>query len=132
MVSVSRRVIVRRRLLADHERHIPTELRTSYTCRDAADTAPLLSPTPNAEPWPATFAKYASRTPAAVTTYVSARRPTDNEAAALALPPTAIVLVRDTITADAARKPIDLTRSVWPAESTTVSHYQAAEDALDR
>lgn len=40
----------------------------------------------------------------------------------LGLAVTAIVLVRDTVTHDATGQPIDATRSVWPAESTTLNH----------
>jgi hypothetical protein len=54
----------------------------------------------------------------------AARHPGRDEAAALHLPPTATVFVRDTTTAHATptgETPVDRTLSVWPAESTTLT-----------
>lgn len=65
-----------------------------------------------------------SRHPPAPSSTPPPRRPSRDEAAALHLPPTATVLVRDTTTACAtttSETPIDHTRSVWPAEFTTLT-----------
>lgn len=115
-------VIVRRRLLTDEAGQVPTELRTSHLPTDIAEATPLLSPIAIPGPWPQALAQHSRRAPVTVDTYTTARRATEPEAAALRLAPPAIVLVRDTVTSDAQGQPIDATRSVWPAEATTIEH----------
>jgi DNA-binding GntR family transcriptional regulator len=49
---------------------------------------------------------------------VTARHPNHEEAAALALPSDAAVLVREDIYEDRRGSPVDFTRTVWPGDTT--------------
>jgi len=48
----------------------------------------------------------------------TARHPNHEEAAALALPSDAAVLVREDIYEDRRGSPVDFTRTVWPGDTT--------------
>jgi DNA-binding GntR family transcriptional regulator len=119
--DVTAPVIVRYRVCTDAQ-GIPTEQRISYLPADVAESTPLMSPVPIAAPWDQALAAHARRTPTSASVSAYARRPADSEAAALGLSPAATVLVRDTVTYDLSGVPVDVTRSVWPAESTTLGH----------
>ncbi|MCO6006895.1 UTRA domain-containing protein [Actinoallomurus purpureus] len=78
----------------------------------------------NPQPWPIALAHYTGRSPALVASHVTARHPTDAEAAALHLTHHDAVLVRDDTHTDAHGNPIDHTRSVWPGDTTRLTaHY---------
>jgi DNA-binding GntR family transcriptional regulator len=50
--------------------------------------------------------------------HLTARHPTQEEAAALALASDAAVLVREEIYQDRRGSPVDFTRTVWPGDAT--------------
>jgi DNA-binding GntR family transcriptional regulator len=113
-------VVVRRRVTAD-ERGLPVQLRTSYLPRPVAEGTPLAMPEPVSEPWPDALAIYAGR-PATVTdSRISARHPTDSEAAVFGLALSACLLVRTDVTHDDTGVPADCTITVWPADGVSLA-----------
>lgn len=113
-------VNVRRRIITDPGGSVPLELRTSYTPGIKPDS-PLASPDVIAQPWPQALSAHTPHAPATASSTISARHPSDYEAAALKLPTHAIVIVRATTLQTVTGATIDFTTCVWPAESTTLS-----------
>jgi DNA-binding GntR family transcriptional regulator len=110
-------VIVRRRLMAATD-GTPVQLRTSYIPAQLVGNTPLAQPEPILEPWITALAQHLGGNPALVASHITARHPTHDEAPALALPPDAVVLVREDLHHDEHRALIDYTRTVWPGDTT--------------
>ena len=68
--------------------------------------------------WPAALTTYLGRQIRLASSQVTARHPNHEEAAALALPSDAAVLVREDIYQDRRGIPVDFTRTVWPGDTT--------------
>ena len=68
--------------------------------------------------WPAALATYLGTQVRLASSQVTARHPNHEEAAALALPSDAAVLVREDIYEDRRGSPVDFTRTVWPGDTT--------------
>jgi GntR family transcriptional regulator len=113
-------VIVRRCLLAAPD-GTPVQLRTSYTPAPLAEGTPLAQPEPLPEPWQAALAEHTHRHARLGASHITARHPHSDEAAALALPTDAAVLVRTDISHDEHGTPIDYTRTVWPGDTTRLA-----------
>jgi DNA-binding GntR family transcriptional regulator len=113
-------VIVRRCLLAASD-GTPVQLRTSYIPSPTAEGTPLAQPEPAGEPWQAALAEHTGRHIRLSASHITARHPHSDEAAALALPPDAAVLVRTDIHHDEHGTPIDYTRTVWPGDTTRLT-----------
>lgn len=110
-------LVVRRRLTTDAH-GMPLELRTSYLISDFAQDTSLASPEPIEGSWAAALTAADGETLGAVKSQVTARHPTDAEAAILRLRPAACALVRTKTTYDRNDRPIDHTITVWPGENT--------------
>lgn len=110
-------VVVRRRLTTD-EHGTPVEFRASYMQHDFAQGTALAEAEPVTGSWNDALASASGKALRKAQRQVSARHPTDSEAAMLGLRPTACVLVRVETTQDQAGHPLDHTVTVWPAEST--------------
>jgi DNA-binding GntR family transcriptional regulator len=119
--DLSEAVVARRRILADAS-GVAGELRTSWLPQGVAMNTPLAFHEVLSEPWPVALARLSGRVCASSTASVRARRPDEHEMTALGLSESAIVLVRAVTTADPQSVPLDVTRSVWPADSTTLTH----------
>jgi DNA-binding GntR family transcriptional regulator len=68
--------------------------------------------------WPAALTTYLGKQVRLASSQVTARHPNHEEAAALALPSDAAVLVREDIYEDRRGSPVDFTRTVWPGDTT--------------
>ena len=68
--------------------------------------------------WPAALTTYLGKQVRLASSQATARHPTHEEAAALALPSDAAVLVREDIYEDRRGSPVDFTRTVWPGDTT--------------
>jgi len=110
-------VIVRRCLLAASD-GTPVQLRTSYIPAPLAQGTPLAQPEPLSESWQAALTEHTGRHARLAASHITARHPHSDEAAALALPPDAAVLVRSDIHHDERGTPIAYTRTVWPGDTT--------------
>jgi GntR family transcriptional regulator, phosphonate transport system regulatory protein len=113
----SRQVIVRRRLTAAPD-STPVQFRVSYVPAELAQGSPIAQPAAIADEWPAALATYLGAQVRLASSQVTARHPNHEEAAALALPSDAAVLVREDIYADRRGNPVDFTRTVWPGDTT--------------
>ena len=113
----SRQVIVRRRLAAAPD-NTPVQFRVSYVPAELAEGTPIAQPTAIADAWPAALTTYLGKQVRLASSQVTARHPSHEEAAALALPSDAAVLVRDDIYEDRRGNPVDFTRTVWPGDTT--------------
>jgi UTRA domain-containing protein len=113
----SRQVIVRRRLAAAPD-DTPVQFRVSYIPAELAEGTPIAQSTAITEAWPAALTTYLGRQIHLASSLVTARRPNHEEAAALALPSDAAVLVREDIYEDRRGSPVDFTRTVWPGDTT--------------
>jgi DNA-binding GntR family transcriptional regulator len=113
----SRQVIVRRRLAAAPD-NTPVQFRISYTPAELAEGTPIAQPTAIADAWPAALTTYLGKQIRLASSQITARHPNQEEAAALALPSDAAVLVREDIYQDQRGNPVDFTRTVWPGDTT--------------
>ena len=110
-------VIVRRRLLSATD-GTPLELRVSYLPTELAEGTPIAQTQAIPEEWPAALATYLGRQVRRASSHVTARHPSQEEAAALALASDAAVLVREDSHEDQDGMRVDYTRTVWPGDST--------------
>jgi DNA-binding GntR family transcriptional regulator len=110
-------VIVRRRLLAAKD-GTPVQFRISYLHTELAENTPIAEPQPILDAWPAALATYLGKQVRLASSQVTARHPTHEEAAALALASDAAVIVREDLYEDQRRSPVDYTRTVWPGDTT--------------
>jgi len=113
----SRQVITRRRLVAAPD-GTPVQFRTSYLPAELADGTPIAQPQAIPETWPAALATYLGKQVHLASSQVTARHPSQEEAAALALPSDAAVLVREDVYQDQRGNTVDFTRTVWPGDTT--------------
>jgi DNA-binding GntR family transcriptional regulator len=113
----TRPVIVRRRLLAAPD-ETPVQFRVSYLPAELAERTPIAQPQAIPEAWPAALTTYLGRQVRLANSHITARHPTHEEAAALALASDAAVLVREDIYQDRRGSPVDFTRTVWPGDAT--------------
>ena len=113
----SRQVIVRRRLAAAPD-DTPVQFRISYIPAELAEGTPIAQPTAITDAWPAALTTYLGKQVRLASSQVTARHPNHEEAAALALPSDAAVLVREDIYEDRRGSPVDFTRTVWPGDTT--------------
>ena len=113
----SRQVIVRRRLAAAPD-ETPVQFRTSYIPAELAEGTPIAQSTAITDAWPTALTTYLGRQIRLASSQVTARHPNHEEAAALALPSDAAVLVREDIYEDRRGNPVDYTRTVWPGDTT--------------
>ncbi|XVQ08469.1 GntR family transcriptional regulator [Spirillospora sp. CA-255316] len=109
---------VRRRIITDGASTTPLEIRTSYTIH--VPEGPITRTDPIPECWHQALNAHTVHTVTATASTINARHPTPYEGATLRVPPHAIVLVRATTHHSELGPPIDLTVSVWPAETTTI------------
>ena len=108
----SRQVIVRRRLVAAPG-NTPVQFRVSYVPAELAEGTPVAQSAAIPDAWPAALTTYLGRQVRLASSQVTARHPNHEEAAALALPSDAAVLVREDIYQDRRGSPVDFTRTVW-------------------
>ena len=113
----SRQVIVRRRLAAAPD-STPVQFRISYVPAELADGTPIAQPAAITDAWPAALITYLGKQVRLASSQITARHPNHEEAAALALPSDAAVLVREDIYEDRSGSPVDFTRTVWPGDTT--------------
>jgi len=113
----TRPVIVRRRLLAAAD-DTPVQFRVSYLPAELAQSTPIAQPHPITDAWPTALTTYLGRQVHLASSHVTARHPTPEEAAALALASDAAVLVREDLYHDRRGTPVDFTRTVWPGDAT--------------
>jgi GntR family transcriptional regulator len=113
----SRQVIVRRRLAAAPD-DTPVQFRVSYIPAELAEGTPIAQSTAITDAWPAALTTYLGKQVRLASSQVTARHPNHEEAAALALPSDAAVLVREDIYEDRRGSPVDFTRTVWPGDTT--------------
>lgn len=113
----TRPVIVRRRLLAAPD-ETPVQFRVSYLPAELAQNTPIAQPHAIPDAWPAALTTYLGRQVRLASSHLTARHPTPEEAAALALASDAAVLVREDIHEDRRGSPVDFTRTVWPGDAT--------------
>src|SRR5262249_54233940 len=109
----ARPVIVRRRVLAAAD-ETPVQFRGRYLPAELAENTPTAQPHATPDAWPAALTTYLGRQVRLASSHVTARHPTPEEAAALALASDAAVLVREDIYQDRRGSPVDFTRTVWP------------------
>ena len=95
----SRQVIVRRRLAAAPD-DTPVQFRVSYIPAELAEGTPIAQSTAITDAWPAALTTYLGKQVRLASSQVTARHPNHEEAAALALPSDAAVLVREDIYKD--------------------------------
>ena len=113
----TRPVIVRRRLLAAAD-ETPVQFRVSYLPAELAQSTPIAQPHPIPDAWPTALTTYLGRQVRLASSHVTARHPTPEEAAALALASDTAVLVREDLYQDRRGNPVDFTRTVWPGDAT--------------
>jgi DNA-binding GntR family transcriptional regulator len=113
----ARQVIVRRRLSAAPD-NTPVQFRVSYVPAELAAGTPIAQAAAIPDAWPATLGTYLGTQVRLASSQITARHPNHEEAAALALPSDAAVLVREDIYQDRRGNPVDLTRTVWPGDTT--------------
>ncbi len=113
----SRQVIVRRRLRAALD-NTPVQFRVSYIPAELAKGTPITQAPAISDDWPAALAAYLGTQVRLASSQITARHPNHEEAAALALPSDAAVLVREDIHQDRRGNPVDFTRTVWPGDTT--------------
>ena len=89
--------------------HRPAEL---------AEGTPIAQSTAITDAWPAALTTFLGKQVRLASSQVTARHPNYEEAAALALPSDASVLVREDIYQDRRGNPVDFTRTVWPGDTT--------------
>jgi DNA-binding GntR family transcriptional regulator len=94
------------------------ELRVSYLPAEPTGTTPIAEPRPIPEAWPAALATHLGRQVRLASSHLTARHPSQEEAAALALASDAAVLVREETHEDQNGRPVDYTRTIWPGDST--------------
>jgi hypothetical protein len=73
----------------------PVQFRISYVPAELAEGTPIAQSTAITDPWPAALTTYLGKQVRLVSSQVTARHPNHEEAAALALPSYAAVLVRE-------------------------------------
>jgi DNA-binding GntR family transcriptional regulator len=110
-------VIVRRRLLAAAD-ETPVQFRVSYLPAELAENTPIAQPHAIPDAWLTALTTYLGRQVRLASSHVTARHPTPEEAAALALASDAAVLVREDLYHDRRGIPVDFTRTVWPGDAT--------------
>lgn len=115
-VTTTTPVLVRRRVFVDAG-GAPVQLRTSYLPLALAAGTPLSATEVLDAPWPFALASCTHHDLAECATQITARHPTDVEAAALDLRADSAVLVRDDVTYDTENDPLDFTRTVWPGDT---------------
>jgi hypothetical protein len=113
----SRQVIVRRRLAAAPD-NTPVQFRVSYIPAELAEGTPIAQATAIPDAWPAALTTYLGKQVRLASSQATARHPNHEEAAALALPSDAAVLIREDIYQDRRGNPVDFTRTVWPGDTT--------------
>ena len=96
----------------------PVQFRISYVPADLAGGTPIAQSTAITDAWPAALTTYLGKQVRLASSQVTARHPNHEEAAALALPSDAAVLVREDIYEDRRGSPVDFTRTVWPGDTT--------------
>ena len=97
-----------------HSCPVPRQLRSGRAGRGRADRGSPAIP----DEWPAALTTYLGNQIRLASSQVTARHPNHEEAAALALPLDAAVLVREDIYEDWRGSPVDFTRTVWPGDTT--------------
>ena len=107
-----------RRRLAGAPDNTPVQFRVSYIPAELAEGTPIAQPTAINNAWPAALGIYLGTQVRLASSQVTARHPNHEEAAALALPSDAAVLVREDIYQDRRGNPVDFTRTVWPGDTT--------------
>ena len=113
----TRPVIVRRRLLAAAD-ETPVQFRVSYLPAELAQNTAIAQLHAIPDAWPTALSTYLGRQVRLASSHLTARHPTPEEAAALALASDAAVLVREDIYQDQRGSPVDFTRTVWPGDAT--------------
>jgi DNA-binding GntR family transcriptional regulator len=113
----SRQVIVRRRLVTAPD-GTPVQFRISYLPAELAEGTPIAQPQAIPDAWPAALTTYLGKQVRLASSHVTARHPSQEEAAALALASDAAVLVREDIHHDRRGNPVDYTRTIWPGDTT--------------
>jgi len=113
----ARQVIVRRSLAAAPD-NTPVQFRVSYILAEMADGTPIAQAPAIPGAWPAALTTYLGTQVRLASSQVTARHPNHEEAAAMALPSDAAVLVREDIYQDRRGNPVDFTRTVWPGDTT--------------
>ncbi|TYB56820.1 GntR family transcriptional regulator [Nonomuraea sp. PA05] len=115
-------VVVRRRVTMDSEGG-PIQYRVSYLAPNvSSENPPLASTDVIDEPWLDALTTHTGRTIKVSESYICARHPTDTEAAMLALPLGACVLVRVDRAVDEDGQPADYTITVWPGDTTRIQN----------
>ena len=108
---------MRRRLTAAPD-NTPVQFHVSYVPAELAGGTPIAQSTAIPDGWPAALNTYLGTQVRLASSQITARHPNHEEAAALALPSDAAVLVREDIYQDRRGTPIDFTRTVWPGDTT--------------
>ena len=108
---------MRRRLTAAPD-NTPVQFRVSYIPAELAEGTPIAESAAITDAWAAALTTYLGRQVRLASSQVTARHPNHEEAAALALPSDAAVLVREDIYEDRRGNPVDFTRTVWPGDTT--------------
>ena len=108
---------MRRRLAAAPD-NTPVQFRVSYIPAELAEGTPIAQSAAINDAWPAALGAYLGTQVRLASSQVTARHPNHEEAAALALPSDAAVLVREDIYQDRRGNPVDFTRTVWPGDTT--------------
>jgi DNA-binding GntR family transcriptional regulator len=111
-----------RRSLAVDTSGSPVQLRISYTRRDFTEDTPQASKDA-AEidgRWLEALVEHTGKPVWRADRLISARHPTDTEAAMLALTPSACVLVRVDVAQDETGLPVDFTMTIWPGDTTRI------------
>jgi len=96
----------------------PVQFRVSYVLAELAEGTPIAQSPAITDTWPAALTTYLGTQVLLASSQVTARHPNHEEAAALALPSDAAVLVREDIYQDRRGNPVDFTRTVWPGDTT--------------
>jgi DNA-binding GntR family transcriptional regulator len=120
IIDPAQQVIVRRRLVAAAD-GAPVQFRISYVPAQLAQGTPIAAPQPIGQAWPAALATYLGTQVHLASSQITARHPSQEEAAALALASDAAVLVREDIHQERRANPIDFTRTVWPGDTTRLA-----------
>jgi GntR family transcriptional regulator len=94
------------------------QFRVSYIPAELAEGTPIAQSTAITDAWPAALTIYLGKQVRLASSQVTARHPNHEEAAALALPSDAAVLVREDIYEGRRGSPVDFTRTVWPGDTT--------------
>lgn len=120
--GLSSPVIVRRRVSTD-EGGMPVQFQVSYVSPRIAPKNRALAPLGKLEAsWHDALAAHLAKALPVSESYISARHPSDTEAAMLALAPSACVLVRVDLTNDQSGEPVEYSVTVWPGDTTRMAN----------